>query len=78
MQKYGSTFMWDVINTWYCREDDMYYSEVSVVVDSEGSSKLSGKESGQLFTLEKSFELVRDLIDVVVRIDTVNGMLTMC
>jgi len=56
----------------------MYYSEVSVVVDSEGSSKLSGKESGQLFTLEKSFELVRDLIDVVVRIDTVNGMLTMC
>ena len=56
----------------------MYYSEVSVVADSEGSSKLSGKESGQLFTLEKSFELVRDLIDLVVRIDTVNGMLTMC
>lgn len=69
--------MWDVINTWYCREDNMYYSEFSVV-DSEGSSKLSGKESGQLFTLEKSFELVRGLIDTIVRIDTVNGMLTMC
>lgn len=34
----------------------MYYSEVCVVVDSKGSSKLSGKEGGQLFTLEKSFE----------------------
>ena len=56
----------------------MYYFVVSVVADSEGSSNLSGKESGQLFTLEKSFELVRDLIDMVVRIDTVNGMLTMC
>ena len=43
----------------------MYYSEVSVVADSEGSSKLSGKESGQLFTLEKSFELVRNFMYLV-------------
>ena len=70
--------MWDVVNTWYRREDDMYYSEVCVVVDSKGSSKLSGKESGQLFTLEKSFELVRDLIDTIVKIDSINSMLTMC